>query len=124
MARLILSSTGIAALNMLSSPAIAQRLGGGSAPDISIGRVVAALVLCLFAICLVVLTLKRGGGLNLSQLRPLAGVPIGRRISIIETRRISQHADLCLVRCDGRDFLILTSQQQQTVLRESDSSCA
>ena len=111
-----------ALLLTLATPALAQpgRLGGGEALDVSLARIVAALVLCLMLAALAALLLRRGGGrLDLSALRSLTGPPPERRIEVIETRRISPHADLCLLRCGGREFLILCSQAAQQVLRES-----
>ena len=108
-----------------SSPAMAQagRLGGGGGSvDVSLTRVISALVLCLMLAALAVLLLKRRGGkIDLPKLGGLfAKLPAAaRRIDVIETRRVSQHADICLLRCDGRDYLILMSQQQQTILREA-----
>jgi hypothetical protein len=46
-------------------------------------------------------------------------VAADQRIRVIESRRISQHADLCLVRCDNVDYVILSSAQQQQLLRET-----
>ena len=111
-----------------ASPALAQagRLGGGGGSvDVSLTRIVSALVLCLMLAVLAVLLLKRNGGkVDLPALRGLfARMPVAaRRIEVIETRRVSQHAEVCLLRCDGRDYLILCAQQQQTVLREGPSA--
>lgn len=111
-----------------SSPALAQpgRLGGGGGGvDVSLTRIVSALVLCLMLAVLAVLLLKRNGGkIDLPAVRGLfARMPVAaRRIEVIETRRVSQHAEVCLLRCDGRDYLILCAQQQQTVLREGPSA--
>jgi hypothetical protein len=111
-----------------ASPALAQagRLGGGGGGvDVSLTRIVTALILCLMLAALAVLLLKRSGGkVDLPALRGLfARMPVAaRRIEVIETRRVSQHAEVCLLRCDGRDYLILCAQQQQTVLRDSPSA--
>lgn len=107
------------------SPALAQagRLGGGGGGvDVSLTRVISALVLCLMLAALAILLLKRNGGkVDLPRLSGLfARVPVAaRRIDVIETRRVSQHAEICLLRCDGRDYLILCSAQQQQVLRDA-----
>lgn len=110
------------ALWNISVPAFARpRLGGGGAPDISFARVTAALVLCLIVAVLAALLLKRGGGkVDLASLRTLLkGVRDDRRIDVIETRRISQHAEICIVRCDDREYVILSAQQQQMVLHDA-----
>lgn len=111
-----------ALLLTVAAPALAQpgRLGGGDALDVSLARIVAALVLCVMLAAVAALLLKRGGGrIDLSALRALAGPRAERRIEVIETRRISPHADLCLLRCGGREFLILCSEAAQQVLRDS-----
>lgn len=109
-----------------STPAAAaaqHRLGGGGSLDISLTRIVFALLFCLALAIAVVLLIKRGGGrIDLSALRsPLAGLtPPMRRIQVIETRRISVHADLCLLRCDNREYLVLSSAAQQQVLESRE----
>lgn len=109
---------------LLSTPfAFAQpgRLGGGGTLNLSLTRIVMALILCLMLAVLAAFALKRGGGrVDLSRLRGLVRtLPAERRIEVLETRRVSQYADICLVRCDGREYLFLCAPQQQTVLRES-----
>jgi len=107
---------------LLATPALAQagRLGGGGSLNVSLTRIVLALLLCLMIAALAVLLLKRSGGkVDLAVLRRLfVALPSARRIQVIETRRVSQFADVCLVRCDASEYLILCAQQQQTVLRE------
>ncbi len=104
-----------------AAPATAQRLGGGGALNVSLTRIVMALLLCLMLAALAALALKRGGGrIDLAGLtRIFAARPSQRRIEVIETRRVSQHADVCLLRCDGREYLLLCAPQQQTILREA-----
>ncbi len=106
----------MAGLTLLAAgAAAAPRLAGGGALDISLTRIVAALVLCLLAAMLAAILMKRGGGrIDLSRLRQGVGE---RRIAVIESRRISPHADLCLLRCDGDEYLILSSATVQQVVR-------
>ena len=103
---------------LLAAPAAAQRLGGGAALAIPIGRIVAALLLCaLLALAAVVAIKRRGGPLDLggwSRLLAKASPP--RRIEIVETHRASQYADISLIRCDARNYLVLCSSAAQTVL--------
>jgi len=112
------------ALLAMSAPAWAEgRLGGGGALDLSLTRIVTALILCLMLAVLAALLIKRAGGrIDLAVLRRgfASALPAARRIDIIESRRMSVHADICLVRCDSREYLILCSAQQQTVIRETD----
>ena len=105
-----------------SVPAHAQRLGGGgAAPDISVVRIFAALLLCLAAAFAVALLIRSRKGalpsLRMEWLR--GGMASSRRIKIVETRRASAHADVCLVQCDGEEYLVLCGPSAQTVLRWS-----
>ncbi|MCX8475469.1 MAG: flagellar biosynthetic protein FliO [Sphingomonas sp.] len=87
--------------------------------DVSLTRIVMALVLGTMLAVLAALAIKRGGGrFDMAVVRRLfVALPTERRIHVIESRRVSQHADLCLVRCDGEEYLILSSAQQQQILR-------
>lgn len=117
-----LSAGAILLLCLLAPPALAQRLGGGGGVEVSLTRILLALLLCLMLAALAVPLLKRlGGRIDLAAIRGLVSLPrVVRRIEVIETRRVSQHADLCLFRCDGREYLVLCASEQQTVLRESE----
>jgi hypothetical protein len=116
----------VLAFLLSAEPALAHagRLGGGGELNISLTRIVTALLLCLMLAALAVLLLKRSGGkFDLAAIRRLiVRAPADRRITVIETRRVSQHADVCLLRCDGRDYLILCAAQQQTVLRDTPAA--
>lgn len=109
----------MAGLTLLAAgAATAPRLTGGGALDLSLTRIVAALVLCLMAAVLAVILLKRHGGrIDLSRLGALRQSMRDRRIAVIESRRISPHADLCLLRCDGDEYLILSSATGQQIVR-------
>jgi hypothetical protein len=100
-------------LMLAAAPA---RLGGGAALDISLTRIVVALLVCLTLAALAALLLRRSGGRIVLPLRA------DRRIAVIESRRISPHADLCLLRCDGHDYLILSSAAGQQVLRQGPAA--
>lgn len=104
---------------LTSAPA---KLGGGGALDVSLGRIVSALVLCLFLAGLAALLLRHGGGrINWAAFRDWKAARPERRIEIIESRRISPHADICLLRCDDEDFLVLSSATTQQVLRRAST---
>jgi len=113
-------ATTVLVATLAASPAWGQHLAGGASPDVSIIRVIMALVVSLIA----------GAGLVLMQRRyPMQkgpkqilaalaeGMARERRIDVIEARRISAHADLCLVRCDADEYLILSGPAGSTVLR-------
>jgi hypothetical protein len=109
----------------------AQRLGGGGAVDIPVGRIIAAFLLCvLLAWALAVALKHRGGRGGIGRFQRLfARSAPPSRIAVLETRRASVHADVCLIRCDGDDYLILCSPHVQTVLRcapaprDAESAC-
>ncbi|WP_156347249.1 MULTISPECIES: hypothetical protein [unclassified Sphingomonas] len=99
----------MAGMILAAAPA---RLGGGAALDVSLTRIVVALLLCLTLAVLAVVLVRRGGG------RLTLPIRAERRIAVIESRRISPHADLCLLRCDGQEYVILSSAAGQQVLRQ------
>ena len=98
----------------------ATRIGGGGGLDLSLTRIMLSLLLCLGIAISVIFLIKRGGRVNLAGLRGVLAksLPTDQRIRVIEARRISLHADLCLVRCDDVEYVILCSAQQQQLLRE------
>ncbi len=42
-------------------------------------------------------------------------------MNLVETLRLSQHAGLSIVSCDGQDLLVLFSERQGSVVRELES---
>ncbi|MCW4463804.1 hypothetical protein OK349_19030 [Sphingomonas sp. BT-65] len=100
------------------------RLGGGGGLDLSLTRIVLSLLLCLGIALSVILLLKRNGGrMNAAALRGLLkGIRTDQRVRVIESRRISAHADFCLVRCDDVEYVILSSTREQKLLREQPAA--
>ena len=105
---------------LAESPALAGagRLGGGQPLEVSLGRIVAALVICIIIAVLAVLLIRqRSGKVDLHaffgrfQMRP-------RAIEVVETRRLSPHADICVVRHAGREYLLLLLAGNARILRE------
>jgi len=109
---------------MLPWPALAQTLGQGSGPDVAWWRVVGALALCLalavggaFA-----LRTRMGGGVPrwgssgwpFGQW-PRATVPAARRLTMLESLRISPQVHICLVACDEAEFLVAISPQSVAI---------
>lgn len=112
---------------LVSSPASAkaQQLGGGGgAADISIVRIFAALLLCLAAAFGLALVIRaRKGALLSRRMGWFSGaMAASRRIKIVETRRATPFADICLIHCDGDEYLLLCGPSGQTVLRWPDRS--
>ena len=96
----------------------AQQLGGGGAPDISLVRVFLALLVCLIVAVLAVWLLRqriKGGGTL--PLFTRFGTT-NARIRLIETRRVAPQSDVCLVECDGQEYLLLLSPAGASVLRQ------
>jgi hypothetical protein len=94
----------------------AGHLGGAAGPDVSLARIVAALILCVIVAFFAVLLIRqRGGKIDLRSL--FQRVDFGSRlVQVVETRRLSQHADLCLVRYGGGEYLLLLQQGCSRVL--------
>lgn len=94
-------------------------LGGGGGEPVSFVRVAASLAICLIvAVLAVLLVRQRSGGMDLAgALRRIA--PRAGRVEVIETRRLSPHADVCLLRHDDREYLLLLQAGRTRVLRET-----
>lgn len=119
---------------LAAAPALAGggRLGGGQPLEVSFGRIVAALVICIIIAVLAALLIRqRSGKLDLYawfgrlQSRP-------RAIEVVETRRLSPHADICVVRHSNREYLLLLlagdarilSEQPVALPTEAEAACA
>ncbi len=111
----------VAAVSSTASPVWAQHLAGGASPDISVVRVVVALFVSLvIGLGLLIAHRRLPGRSNFGQvLGKLAGeLGSKRRIDVLEARRISPHADVCLVRCDTDEYVILCGPAGSKVLRK------
>jgi hypothetical protein len=114
---------------LLLWPAVARaqnaaqpHLGGGGSLDISLGRIIASLVICIIVAVLAILLIRQRGGRGdlaamFARLQPQACA-----IEVVETRRLSTHADICLVRHNGRDYLLVLQQGSMHVLRDEPTS--
>ncbi|WEJ98142.1 MAG: flagellar biosynthetic protein FliO [Candidatus Sphingomonas phytovorans] len=114
-----------AVLPLLLLPAVAlaqeaarPRLGGGGAIDISLGRIIVSLIFCIIiAILAILLIRQRSGKMDLAALfariEPRAGA-----IRVVETRRLSPHADICVVEHRETEYLLVVQQGSVQVLRE------
>ncbi len=111
-----------AGLVACSAPAMAQRLGQGPDLSVSLWRVAGALLLCaLVAVAAILAVRRRGGVIGPASLPALFGLRAGRlrnRIEVVESRRMSPHANVCLLRCDGREYLVLVSEHRFATLSE------
>lgn len=108
------------AVLLAAAPALAGggRLGGGQPLEVSLGRIVAALVICIIIAVLAALLIRqRAGNLDLHALfGRLQARP--RAIEVVETRRLSPHADICVVRHSGREYLLLLLAGNARILSE------
>jgi hypothetical protein len=108
---------------LMALPGHAQTLGGGQAMNIPIGRILAALLICLLIAFVMVLVLRRrfGGrpmlqGLEQSFSRRGNAAPA---IRIIETRRLSPAADVCRFTSGNREYLVILTAGGATVLNDA-----
>jgi flagellar biogenesis protein FliO len=107
-------------LGILAEPALAGPLATGTAPEIPWGRMVVVLAFCLLLAWGAIIFIRRYRERAFAN--PLEGLlgrtknAMPRRIQIIETRRASQHGDLCLVECDGETYLLALTAQSATLL--------
>ena len=101
-----------AALLLAAAPALAQRLGQGTGTEVPIWRVLGALFLCLALAVAAAFLLRRrlAGGA-----RPIA-FGRSRRLQLVESLRLSHQVDLCVVSCDGGEFLIAASPHGATLI--------
>lgn len=115
-----------ALLALAATPAMAGagRLGGGGDLGLSLGRIVLALLASLIVAVLAILLIRQRAGkgdlaavLSRFELRQ-------RAIEVVETRRLSPHADICLVRHAGREYLLLLQSGSAQVLREEAAATA
>jgi flagellar biogenesis protein FliO len=102
---------GAAFLLLAAAPVYAQRLGQGTGAEVPVWRVLGALALCLGLAVAAAYFLRRrlGGSMPLAMGRT-------RRLQLIETLRLSHQVDICLVSCDGGEFLIAATQQGATTI--------
>lgn len=105
---------------LLPLPAMAARLGTASPPGIPWLRIALAFLLCIaLAFGAIMLLRHHQGRLRWDALaRRFSALPTAprRQIDVIETRRVSQHGDVCLIHCRGRAYLLAIGQGHATLL--------
>lgn len=96
---------------VLTEPAFAATLGGAASPGVPWLRIVFAFALCIGVAfgAIWLLRLYREGRIARSAAGwlPARGARAERQIEVVETRRISAHADVCLLHWQGRSYLLL-----------------
>jgi flagellar biogenesis protein FliO len=93
-----------------AGPACAQTLGRAAGPDIAWWRVLAALLLCLVLGVAGAYALRARLGVGtVPQVPWRLGSAPAKRLRIIESVRVGQQVEVCLIACDGREHLIAVS---------------
>ena len=106
----------------LAWPASAHAQAMPAGIDISLARIAAALLFCCLLALAIALVLKKFGA---GRIPALPGLGRGRgKISVLEARRLSPHADLCRFVSGEREYLVLLSPGGATLLRDVDASSA
>ena len=105
---------------VFAEPAFAAALGGAASPGIPWLRIVFAFAFCVgvtFA-AIWLLRLSRAGRMARSAAGwfPTRGAGAERQIEVVETRRISAHADVCLLHWQDRSYLILVGPSGVTLI--------
>jgi hypothetical protein len=102
----------------MQSAAQAQTLSGGDpGPDVSLWRIIAALLLCVGLAIAAVFAMRRrfgaGGGLVLFANRE-------RRMHLVECIRPSPALGICLIRCDDKEYLVAVGPQGGSLIQRID----
>jgi flagellar biogenesis protein FliO len=101
----------VAAVLLTGTPALAQRLGQGTGAEVPVWRVLGALAFCLaLAVAAAILLKRRLGGPGRVA---LGGA---RRLRLVESLRLSHQIDLCVVSCDGAEFLLAATPHGATLI--------
>lgn len=110
----------VAALAALSgplavAPALAQTLGQATHYDPPWWRVFAALIFCVLLAVAAAYVLR--GRLNGRLAALLAPKGIERRLRVVESTRLSNQVDVCLLRVDDDELLLAVSPHGAVLLR-------
>lgn len=107
---------------LLAAPAAASQLTTGTGPEIPWLRLAVALAVSTAVAAWAILALRRRPGTE-GQLaacfRKICTAP-QRRIVILETRRASQHGDLCLLEVEEIRYLIALTANGATLLERRE----
>jgi len=109
---------------LLATPAEAAQLATGSAPDIPWLRLLIALAVSTTVAAAAIFALRRkpgSAGPLVKFFQNLRSAP-PRRIFILETRRASQHGDLCLVEVEDAVYLLALTTSGATLLYRRELS--
>lgn len=97
-------------IGMSASPTLAGGLATGASPSIPWWRIACALLFCLALAATAILALRHYQGRSSGRFLPRRWTTLKpaphRAITVIETRRLSQHGDVCLLHCAGHAYLL------------------
>lgn len=103
----------VAAWGLSAAPALAQRLASGSPAPFPWWRWFAAIGLCLGLAVAGALALRArlGGAGGVAWPSALPSLRAGaaarrRRVSVLDSVRVSPTLEVCLIRCDAEDYLL------------------
>lgn len=119
--------TAFGPLLLLTEPAFANQLASGEGVAIPWLRLALGLLVCAMIAAVAGLGLKRfmqnGGSVRalMQSVVATSGTQPKNRIRVRESRRVSTQAEVCLFECDGRDYLVVISQNQIIALKPEDS---
>ena len=104
-------------------PATAAFLATGSTPAVPWLRLVLSLLFCVAMAWAAIALLRRyqrhGSVVRLGDLLGKSALPAPARLKILETRRASQHGDLCLAELDGEVYFLALTSSGVTVLNRA-----
>lgn len=104
--------TGIVTALLGGAPALAQRLGQGAGAEVPVWRVLGALAFCLvLAVAAAILLRRRLNGPG------RAAFGRARRLQLVESLRLSHQIDLCVVSCDGAEFMLAATPHGATLIK-------
>lgn len=104
--------------------AAAPKLGSAQPLDVPIARIIAGLLISTLVALVVVLVLKRRGGGALPFRLPQIKAQNPDRIVVLETRRLSPHADLCRFTSAGKEYLVIVTPSGSNLIREKDADAS
>lgn len=111
-----------------TASACAQTIGMGKSLDVPVLRIVLGFVICAILAFGAAILLRRyyasGRASLLNNLRKkdvrLSAHDGSRRIVVLESRRISPHADVCRFAASGQEYLVLVSSNASLLLRQTE----
>lgn len=114
----------VVAVGGLWAPALAtaQALATGGEATPPVLRIFAVFVICALIALVTAIALRRFSSGAITRAAAMAALQkfVGeRKISVLETRRVSPHADVCRLVCAEMEYVLVVTPGGATVLRES-----